>query len=121
MVDKRWLIVLAAVAFLEGQLLFLQYQKNNLLQSELSLTQQARKIDSDELREVLYHLSQARSEQQTAEVKNFVAGVAAAVTNPEKYQEVWHAGYERGSAVQQYATQLDIDADAVRYTSEKKQ
>ena len=120
MVDKRWLIVLAVVAFLQGQLLLLQYQNNNLLQSELSLTQQARRIDADELREVLYHLTQARSDQAAAEIKNFVAGVAAAVTNPEKYQEVWHAGYDRGSAVHQYAAQLE-NAGAVKYTSENKQ
>ena len=120
MVDRKWLIVLAVVAFLEGQLLLLQYQRNNVLQSEMSLTQQARRIDADELREVLYHLTQAKADQQASEIKNFVAGVAAAVSNPEKYQEVWHAGYDRGSAVQQYATQLDIESGGVKYTSEKK-
>lgn len=113
---KFWIIVLAIVAVFEGQLLILQFGHARFLQTELELIQQARTIDHDELREVLYQLGQAREEQRADDVKSFVAGVAAAIASPKKYEEVWHAGYDRGSSVQQYVMQKENEA---AYTTEK--
>lgn len=113
--SKGWMIVLIC---LSAQLLLLQHSHTQRLKDEIRLLQQARAIDNDELREALHHLAQARNEQRADDVKSFVAGVAAAVSNPGKYTEVWHAGYERGAAVQQYADQREREA---KYASENSQ
>lgn len=116
--SKMWIAVLAVLAFVEGQVLLLQHGHTQRLRDEIRLMQQARAIDSDELREALHNLLQARNDQRADDLKSFVAGVAAVVSNPGKYTEVWHAGYERGAQVQQYADQREREA---KYTSEQSQ
>jgi hypothetical protein len=83
-----------------AQIIFLQAYRINTLYSELEIVSRAKDVESDQSAELMYQLTQLRNQQEIDGMKQYVAGVVQAVNNPKHINEVWHAGYDRGAAVQ---------------------
>lgn len=77
--------------------IFFQNSRIHSLNQEVRLNIESNKIESDQVRDLLYQLSQAQLEHKTIETKSYVEGVVSALTNPKPMSEIWHAGYDRGS------------------------
>lgn len=105
-------LTIAAIATLALllQVILFQHQRISSLNQELRITQKAKEIEQDQSQELMFQLSQSKMENSAMATKYFVAGVVEAVTKPEHYSEIWHAGYDRGAATQDYA----------RYTKSKE-
>lgn len=106
--------VLGGIALLL-QVVVAQYVEIQSLHRELRVSSQALKIEASQASDLMYQLQQIRGDQNSAATQNFVAGVAAAVDDRDRYSAIWHNGYDRGSQVQQYADNLDRDR-AGQYT-----
>jgi hypothetical protein len=89
----------------------------NRLRDELRITKEAMKIADDQIRDITYELQQARVADEADHTRWFVAGVVSAAERPEYYNEIWHAGYDRGSAVQAAANELEKKSAA--FTTDK--
>jgi hypothetical protein len=98
-----WVLVVFAIF----QFAIFQNYEINRLHQEIRLAQQAKQIDSDQIRDLMYTLTNSKMEQESIGNRQFVAGVVEAVTKPDHYSEIWHNGYDRGTAIQQYADSLD--------------
>lgn len=117
MSDKNKFMLSCALHFVCVQIILFQHAHITTLQQNLQLSHRAKEIESDQVVDLVNQLAQTRLEQSINDVKQFVAGVVATVNKPDHYSEVWHAGYDRGAAVQQYADQLDVKT----FTSTKEQ
>jgi hypothetical protein len=94
-------VIGALIAFgAMAQIIFLQAYRISTLRSELELVSHAKDLESDQSIELMYQLTQMRTQYEIDSVKQYVAGVVQAVNNPKHLNEVWHAGYDRGAAVQ---------------------
>jgi Tfp pilus assembly protein PilN len=102
-----------------GQIVTAQYIENKSLVRELRITNQALRIESEQTAELMYQLQRLQAERDTVATQNFVAGITAAFDKQNRYNEIWHAGYDRGSAVQQYVDSLDTQTSA-QYTGQNK-
>lgn len=99
----RWLgSVIVVILVLGSQVVVSQWAEITSLKRELRLAEKAKEIEGDQIRDLLYQLSQFRADADFAGNKQFVLGVVEAVTHPDRYNEVWHAGYDRGTANQKY-------------------
>lgn len=95
------------------QIIVAQWTEITSLRRELRLLQTARTINQDQVAELTYTLQQMRTEQTVSGQKDYVAGIVAALTQPNEnlYGAIWHDGYDRGTAVQAAS-----DAVESRYT-----
>ena len=105
------------IVFFCVQAIILQQHHILLLQHECQLRVKAAEIETAQCDDLEFQLAQMRLTKEITDVKQYVTGVVAAISNPEHYAEVWHAGYDRGTVVQQYADQLEIST----YTSAKEE
>jgi hypothetical protein len=110
-----WATALMITVALGLQVILFQHQQISSLRDDLRLSQRAKDIETDQSIDLMHQLTQAKLENSTLATKYFVAGVVEAVSKPDRYAEVWHAGYDRGTAVQQ-------DADLLKsmYTKSKE-
>jgi hypothetical protein len=115
MKDNFWAMALLITVALGLQVMFFQYQQIDSLKQDLALTQKAKEIEQDQSQDLMYQLTQAKLENESLATKYFVAGVVEAVSKPDRYAEIWHAGYDRGTAVQ-------ADAELLKsiYTTSKE-
>lgn len=105
---RYWLFgVLTFAAALGCQIIVAQYIEAQSLRRELRLTERALNIEAAQVADLMYQLQQSRVDQSAAATQNFVTGVVSAVEERDRYNEIWHAGYDRGVAVQQYVNSLD--------------
>jgi hypothetical protein len=109
-----WIVclLLVAIQFTTGQ-----HFEIRRLRDELRITKSAQKIADDQIRDISYELQQARVTAEADHTRWFVAGVVSAVEKPDRYTEIWHAGYDRGTEVQRVANELD--AKTATFTSDK--
>jgi hypothetical protein len=98
---------LFAAALLFQVVVFQQYQINYLKQ-ELKISEKAKEIEEDQTQDLMYQLTQHKIESEALATKYFVAGVVEAISKPDRFSEIWHSGYDRGSSVQQYADKLNM-------------
>jgi hypothetical protein len=97
------------LAGLAGQFMLAQHSEIKYLQKSLQLQQEYRRINDDDIRSLVAELQQARSQAEGEKTRQFVAGVVAATQDPKPFAEIWHAGYDRGAAAQQYADTIAKD------------
>lgn len=102
------LLIVAAFAFMW------QHNENTTLRSEVRLYQQMQKLSDDQISELQYLLTSQRLDLEAERTRSYVSGVVDTVTRPERANEIWHAGYDRGQSVQQYADQTE--RTSARYT-----
>lgn len=78
------------------------------LRDQLRISESSSRIANDQIGELTYQLLQKSNETQFANMREFVSGAVDSLRRPEYYSEIWHAGYDRGSAVEQYARTVDL-------------
>jgi len=114
---KQWrtftFSVLTFVFALFCQIIVAQYIESQSLRRELRIAERALNIEAAQVADLTYQLQQSRVDQSAAATQNFVSGVVSAVEERDRYNEIWHAGYDRGAAVQQYVNSLDTTAQSI--------
>ena len=115
MKDNFWAMALLIAVSLGLQVILFQYQQIDSLRQDLAIMQKAKEIEQDQSLDLMYQLTQAKLENSSLATKYFVAGVVEAVSKPDRYSEIWHSGYDRGTAVQ-------MDAELLKslYTTSKE-
>jgi hypothetical protein len=89
------------------------------LRRELRIAQQACHIETQQSEDLAQQLSQLKAENLAIGTRQYIAGVIDTFSRPEKYSAIWHNGYDRGMATQQYADQLMGSSEYTTITSEK--
>jgi len=105
MKSMPWIVVVC-VTTLAGHVLIQNHSRVKLLEETVKLSEQARKIEHDEVRDLMYALQQEKGNNEAIAMKSFVAGVVDNMKRPDYYNEIWHAGYDRGSENQKYADSI---------------
>lgn len=101
--SKQNLNFLIVGLFFCVQFIIFQFFLISSLKQQIAFSEKSKQIQTDQIQDLTYQLSQLKTEQQFDATKNFVAGVVEAISNKNYYSEIWHSGYDRGSAVTQYA------------------
>lgn len=89
------------------QIIVSQHSAITALQQDNVLHQQARNIEAETIRDLMYDLDQLQLSANLQHNRGYVSGVVDSVNKPDYYSEVWHSGYSRGAEVQKYADSLD--------------
>lgn len=100
MKNNLWAMALMITIALSLQVILFQYQQISTLREDLRLSQKSKDIEADQSRDLMNQLTQAKLENSALATRFFVSGVVEAVANPDRYSEIWHAGYDRGTSVQ---------------------
>lgn len=103
MKNNIWSLILLSTVALGLQVMLFQHQQISSLRQELRIVQKSKEIEQDQSQELMFQLTQAKIENSALATKYYVAGVVDAVNKPDHYSEIWHAGYDRGSASQEYS------------------
>lgn len=80
----------------------------------IKLADQKSKIDNDQIRDLLIMSQQTNYKIESARTEGYVSGAVDVIHKPDRYNAIWHAGYDRGVAVQ-------IDADLANKNSQASQ
>jgi hypothetical protein len=105
---NKWVLSFcASIVILLAQVIVTQWTWIEHLKQQVELVNQAKNIESDQVRDLMMQLSSAKSDASAAGTQHFVSGVMAAIQSPDHYSEIWHAGYDRGSDVENYIATLD--------------
>jgi len=114
---KQWRVfnfgVMVFVFALFCQIIVAQYIESQSLRRELRIAERALNIEAAQVADLTYQLQQSRIDQSAEATQNFVSGVISAVDERDRYNEIWHAGYDRGVAVQQYVNSLDTTEQSI--------
>jgi hypothetical protein len=106
--SKSWGLFLGAAVFFLLQIVFHQFYEIKSLKEEVRLAEKSKQIEQDQCRELMYHLSNMKIENESLAIKEFVAGVTASLKN-SRYGEVWHEGYDRGVEVKSFENEIKKD------------
>ena len=118
---NKWLVsICASIVIVLVQVIVTQYAVITSQRTELSFMRTSGRISEDQISDMMYELSKLRAELETNSTQQFIAGVAAAIERRDEFNAIWHAGYDRGSATQQYVNDLDRADKTAAYTDEKK-
>lgn len=109
-VNKWILSVCFSVVIVLSQVIITQWTWISHLKQQMDLVNQAKKIEGDMIQDLMMQLSNAKSENLTIGSQQFIAGVMAATKNPDRYNEIWHAGYDQGIDVQRYAASAEKES-----------
>lgn len=108
---NKWVVSICfSVVIVLSQVIITQWTWINHLKQQVDLVNQAKRIEGDLVQDLMMQLSNAKSENLTIGSQQFVAGVMAATQNPDRYNEIWHAGYDRGVNVQRYAANAEKES-----------
>ena len=117
MFSKNSLLVTLASLFgcaLLAQITVSQHNQIKFLQQEVKLLERENNIEKEEIRDLIYEISQKNAEIESSGIKHYVLGAVDAINKPDAVREIWHNGYDRGSSNQQYvdrykeATYVDL-------------
>lgn len=97
-----WIIAVCATT-LAGHMYLYSTSRIEMLEGTVELSEKARRIESDQVRDLMYVLQQEKQENSVIESRAFVAGVVDALQRPDHHQKIWHDGYDRGAEVQKYS------------------
>lgn len=107
---NKWLAsICASVTVLLVQVIVAQYAYNQTLRAKIDLLDTNRQLATDQIRDLMYEVDQARDRAASVGTREYITGAVAAITKPDYYDQIWHAGYSRGYDVANYAAQLDKD------------
>jgi hypothetical protein len=94
MVSFRWRVAAVAALFFMAFL----FWRNAALEQEIAFLNQARRIDGDQIRELMYAVQIAGQQTEGDRTRAYLAGLSDAHNRPE-LNAVWHSGYDRGMSV----------------------
>lgn len=110
-----WIITIICIGAYFYQQNYIEILKENLL-----ITNQARKIDADQIRDLLFANQQLCAENESIATRSYVSGVVSVINNKEHFEEIWHDGYDRGTEVQMLAYQAKLNQNELNSKSEVK-
>jgi hypothetical protein len=117
---NKWLVSICFSVFvILAQVIVTQYMMISHLRSQLEFNQTAHRLASDQIADMMYELDRVRSTRDTNNLQQFVAGAVTMIDRRDDFTAMWHDGYNRGTAVQQYAAELDAQKTSA-YTDEKQ-
>jgi hypothetical protein len=105
-----WIITIATVVIC-SQIITSQYTEIVSLRREIRLSETARNLSDDQIQELMYITMRLNSEKESSNTQQYVLGAVEAAKNPEKFNQIWHDGYNRGIATIQYAKET-LPADS---------
>jgi hypothetical protein len=112
-----WVLAFCVSVFvLMLQIVVGQYIAISGLRQDNAFHKQARGIESETIRDLMYELDQVKTESELRYHRGYVSGIVDTVNRPDYYTQIWHSGYSRGAEVQQYADALD--EKETQYTKE---
>lgn len=118
---NKWLVsICVSVVIILVQIITTQYSIISSMRAELDFAKASSRLSSDQISDMMYELSKIRSQVENTGTQQFVAGVAAAIERRDEFTSIWHAGYDRGVEVQQYADKIAAENKTAAYTEEKK-
>lgn len=97
-----WFVIVCAIT-LVGHVYIASSNQTNRMKQELELSEKARRIESDQVRDLMFVLQEKQNDAQNVASRNFVAGAIDAMQRKDHYDKIWHAGYDRGTEVQRLA------------------
>lgn len=100
MKNAPWIIALVCVTTLAGHVIIGQQNRIQKLQMATELSDKARTIDQDQIRDLLYAVNQLKTEKESLATQYFVSGAVSVLEDKERFQGIWHDGYDRGAEVQ---------------------
>lgn len=116
---NKWILAFCtSVVVICAQIITTQYSTIAHLRQKVEMAETAHNIEMAQINDLQYQLETLRSNETAAEARGFVAGAIDAVQRRDYYSEVWHAGYSRGTEVQQYANQLDRAHKSTAYATQ---
>lgn len=117
---NKWVAAICvSVVVILAQVITTQYMVISNLRSELDFARASHRLATDQIADITYQLDRLREERDTTSTQQFIAGIVSTIDRHNDYSAIWHDGYSRGTAVQQYAAELDAKKTAV-YTDNKK-
>lgn len=100
MKNIHYFFILLAGITLFGHYAIRNHYETKRLEQIVQLSDKARQIESETIRDLM-HANRRLGEEHAAEKNSaYVAGVVTAINNPDHYNAIWHAGYDRGTEVQ---------------------
>ncbi|MDF2421381.1 MAG: hypothetical protein OPY06_00015 [Nitrosopumilus sp.] len=112
MKNLPWILAICT-GTLAGHSYIHQQHRIHILEQNLSLSDQARKIDSDQIRDLFYANQQLNAEKESISTRSYVSGVASVIDNKEHFDKIWHDGYDRGTEVQMLAYKSEEESKAI--------
>lgn len=117
---NKWLVSICFSVFvLLAQVIVTQYMLLSNLRTQLEFSRSAHRLATDQISDVMSELDRVRSERDSNNMQQFVAGAVTMIDRRDEFTSIWHDGYSRGVAVQQYAAELDAKKTSA-YTDDKK-
>lgn len=114
---NKWMFsVCFSIVVVLSQVIVTQWMWINHLNRQVDLVSHAKDIESDMVQDLMMQLSNVKSENLTIGSQQFVAGVVAAIQTPDHFNEIWHAGYDRGMETMKYAEDAEKRSS---YTNKK--
>jgi hypothetical protein len=117
---NKWVFSICfSVVVILAQVIVAQHITISGLQSQLEYAKSACRLSGDQISDMMYQLSQLQDERNFERTQNYIAGVVDTIDRRDEFSAIWHDGYSRGTAIQQYAAELDAKKVSA-YTDEKK-
>lgn len=117
---NKWVAAICvSVVVILAQVITTQYMVISNLRTELNFARTAHRLAMDQIADITYQLDRLHEERTTHNTQQFIAGIVSTIDRHDEYSAIWHDGYSRGVAVQQYAAELDAKKTAA-YTDDKK-
>ena len=96
----KWLVsICLSIVIILVQIIVVQWAWINHLKQNVEIVNQSNQIEKGLIQDLIIQLSNAKNDNSTIGSQQFVAGIMAAIQNPNHYAEIWHHGYDRGSNV----------------------
>lgn len=113
--DKKPVYVLFGIGLLSVVAHYYIYSENKIerLESVIEYSDRAREIADDQIRDLMYELKAAKSENEMVATRNYVSGVVETIKRPEHFDQIWHDGYDRGTEVQIMASKVEKEIELV--------
>lgn len=118
---KSFLVALVAVSVLVHYYFYSENSKATLAKTIADLenrnsvlretSQASNQIYEDQIRELVTDLQNVTAEKNLAKTEGFIAGAVDATSRPDRYQAVWHSGYDRGTENQK---EMDKAVEAIK-------
>lgn len=101
MPKQIWPWIVSAIALQASAIL---YMENAMLRRQNALCHDAGEILRDEVEELNATVTRMVYEKDSQSVKSYVLGAVQAISDPKKFGDVWHDGYNRGLGQSTYVS-----------------
>ena len=97
------------IAAIVAQAAVVLYIENSVLRRENNICKETADILRDQVSELNSAVSRLTSERDYVATRSFVLGATQAISQPEKFGEIWHDGYNRGLGQTAYVSEHTKD------------